>query len=128
MKKKLALAIMLSAAGSAFIFGAGAPSILSPRPPAPAARARAERPVAGEVLEVRGKIIKVVAADKARKRAEWIVLLVGKRRLSVVVYEGTSIRDGKGSRIKVSLLKAGETVDLSYRQKGKARTALAIRA
>ena len=138
--KKLALALIVSAAGCASLFGAGSSSILSPRPPAekaaPPAKApalgaakapAAKKPVGGEVLEARGKILKVYAADKAKKRAGWIVVLVGKKRLSVVVYAGTPITDGKGSRIKSSLLKAGETVDLSYREKGKARTALAIR-
>jgi hypothetical protein len=143
MKKKLALAFLLAAAGGAFLFGAGASSLLSPQPPAATAPAQrlspsatkahaarvpaAKKPVVGEVLEVRGKILKVYAADKARKRAEWIVVLAGKKRLSVVVYEGTSIRDGKGSRIEPSLLRAGETVTLRYREKGKARTALDIR-
>jgi hypothetical protein len=139
MKKKLALALLLAAAGGAFLFGAGAPSILSPQPPAPSAgtqatkrassapNAAAPRRDSGEVLKARGKIVKVYLADKKKKTAEWIVLLVGKRRLSVVVFGSTPITDGKGSRLRPILLKAGETVDLSYRQSGKTRTALAIR-
>jgi len=141
MKKKLALALILSAAGGALLFGAGSSPLLSPQPPAEKAAPPAKRlspsatkasadkkPIGGEVLEVRGKILKVYPADKKRGTAEWIVLLVGKKRLSVVVYGDTSIRDGKGTRIKPAFLKAGETVDLSYRQRGKARTALSIRA
>jgi hypothetical protein len=140
MKKKLALAFLLAAAGGAFLFGAGSPSILSPQPPAPAvaapppakasrvaAKPPASKGAKAETYEVRGRIIKVYPADKARKTAEWIVVLVGKKRLSVVVYAGTSIKDGKGARLGPATLKAGESVDLSYRQKGKARTALSIR-
>ncbi len=140
MKKKPILAFLLTAAGSAFLFGAGTPSILSPQPPAPAlaaplpakasrvaAKSPASKGAKAETFEVRGKILKVYPADKAKKTAEWIVVLVGKKRLGVVVYAGTSIKDGKGARLAPAMLKAGESVDLSYRQKGKARTALSIR-
>jgi hypothetical protein len=137
MKKMLALVLMLAAAGGALLFGAGSSSLLSPKPPAietgapsPAQKAdkRLSRPDSGAILQARGRILKVHPADRARKTAEWIVLLVGKKRLSVVVYDSASIRDGKGTRLNPALLKAGETVSLSYRQKGNNRTALAIRA
>ena len=137
MKKKLALVLMLAAAGGALLFGAGSSSLLSPKPPAietgtrssaQKADKRPSRPASGSVLQARGRILQVHPADRARKTAEWIVLLVGKKRLSVVVYDSASIRDGKGTRLNPALLKAGETISLSYRQKGGTRTALAIRA
>jgi hypothetical protein len=136
MKKKLALAFILALAGSAFLFAAGTSAILSPRPAVPAAKSAvptarsavpAARHVPAEVLQVRGKIVKIYPADPAKKTAERIVLLAGKRRISVIVYGNASIRDAKGSKLKPALLKAGETVSLSYRQRGKSKTALSIR-
>jgi hypothetical protein len=139
MKKKLILTFVLSAAaGSALLLGAETPVILNPKPPAAQAGAqggtvepkarRGPRLAPGNVLQVRGKIVKVYPADAARKRAGWIVLLVGGKRLSVVVSDSATVKDGKGARLSPGLLKAGETVSMSYRQRGKTRTALRIRA
>jgi hypothetical protein len=135
MKKKFALALVLAAAGGAFLFGAGSSSILSPKPPAPQPQAQSPASAHAKVaprkdglLQVRGRILKVYPADKARKTAEWIVILAGKRRVSILVYGSAGITDRKGASLKPAFLKAGEIVSVSYRHNGKRNTALTIRA
>jgi hypothetical protein len=133
MKKKVGLTLVLAAAGGVFLFGAGSPSILSPQPPVPQMRARSAAqaqakgaPKTGALLQIRGKILKVYPAPKTKKTAEWIVLLAGKKRVSILVVGGTVIRDEKGATLRPTLLKAGEIVSVSYKHKGKRNTALKI--
>jgi hypothetical protein len=134
MKKKLVIALVLAAAGGAFLFGAGSSSILSPKPPAP--RPLAQGPASAHakgaprmraLLQIRGKILKVYPSNK-KKTAEWIVILAGKRRVSILVYGSAVITDRKGASLKPTFLKAGEIVSVSYRHNGKRNTALTIRA
>jgi hypothetical protein len=130
MKKKIILALVLAAAGSSFLFCDGTPSILAPHPAVPAANEKAkEKPVPAKsaALQVKGEILKVHPADKAKGTAEWIVVLSGKKRVRITVGAGSTIEDAKGTKIKPSALKAGETVCVSYRHKGKSNTALTIR-
>jgi hypothetical protein len=128
VKKKFALTLILAAAGSAFLFGAGTPSILAPHPAAPLAKAKAKPlPAAAAPLQLRGKILMVHPADKDKGTAEWIVLRSGKRRVSINVGASASFVDAHGAKVKPRILKAGEIVRVSYRHKGKSNTALTIR-
>jgi hypothetical protein len=131
MDKKLVLTIALASAGAALLFGAGSSDILKPHPAVPQAAAEPKaQPSArdeGAILRARGKILAVHAADRAKKRAGWIVLRVAGKKLGVVVYAGTPIKGASGGKLRPTSLRVGETVDLSYRQGSGGAVALSIR-
>ena len=130
MIKKLALTSILAAAGCAFLFGAGTSPLLAPHPAAPLTKENAQTkslPPKAALLQVQGKILKVHPADRSKGAAEWIVVLSGKKRVSITVLASAVVEDAKGARVKPSALKAGETVRVSYRHRGKSNTAQTIR-
>ncbi len=127
MKRKMGLCLLFMAAGGMFLFGSSTPQILYPRRAKAPQTAPAPTTTRG-LVEVSGQILSVHPANKAKRTQEWIVLLVGKKRMSITVGAKATILNNRGLAAKPGILKPGETVSVSYRAKGKAYIAVVIRA
>jgi len=79
-----------------------------------------------KLLNARGVILAIKAANPAKGRPERLILAFGKRTIEVSMDAATTLKNAMGVAEAPSALKKGERIELSYRKIGKRELAVLI--